>query len=59
MITKRSIKNRLDWRKRQLEKLDKAYVNYVIGDKEYNEKRPLLIGRIAELEDLLCRTKKG
>ena len=58
MITKRALRNRLDWRKRELEKLDKAYLNWVIGDEEYNAKRPLLLGRIAELEDLLCRTNK-
>lgn len=57
-MTKRALKNRLEWRKRELEKLDKSYVNFNIGDNEYNEKRPILLGRIAELEDLICHTNK-
>ena len=58
MITKRSLQKRLETRRQDLLKLDKAYVNFVIGDAEYNEKRPILLGRIEELEDILCLTAK-
>ena len=58
MTTKRKLNARLLDRKRELDKLEMAYVNFVIGDKEYEEKRPILIGRIKELEDLLCLTDK-
>ena len=56
MITKKALKIRLEQRKKDLNNLDRAYMNWVIGDTQYNEERPVLLGRIAELEDL-CHIK--
>ena len=47
----------LDARKKELDNLDRAYMNWVIGDEEYNKKRPILLGRVLELEDL-CHVKE-
>ena len=58
MITHFAIKRRLEKRKQDLDKLDRAYVNWAIGDEEYNQKRPMLLGQIEELEDILCMDKK-
>lgn len=58
MITKWALKIRLELRKRELDNLDKAYMNWNIGDKEYETKRPILLGRIEELEDLCHINKK-
>lgn len=59
MITKFSLKARLNERRRELDALDRAYVNFVIGDEEYDKKRPILVGKIEELEDILCLTVKN
>lgn len=59
MITKFSLKARLIERRRELDALDRAYVNFVIGDEEYDKKRPILVGKIEELEDILCLTVKN
>lgn len=53
MIRKKTINAILMDKKRELDKLDKTYVNYLIGDKEYGEKRPKLLGKIEQLEELL------
>ena len=57
MIRNKTLLERLRVRRQELNSLDKAYCNYVIGDKQYNEERPILLGKIAELEDLCHITK--
>ena len=52
MITRKTLKQRLDLRKQQLNQLDKAYCSYSIGESQYEKERPILLGRIEELEDL-------
>ena len=52
MIRNSTLKSRLERRKQELNQLDKSYCLYIIGDKQYEEERPILLGRIAELEDL-------
>ena len=57
MITKRKLIERLNERKSELNKLDKAYCDFRIGDSQYQNERPILLGQIKELEDL-CRINK-
>lgn len=57
MIRQKTLLERLRVRKQELNQLDKAYCSYVIGDKQYNEERPILLGKIAELEDLCHITR--
>lgn len=57
MVTKRFLLTLLNKRKSELANLDRAYMLWNIGDKEYEEKRPILLGRIEELEEL-CRIKE-
>lgn len=57
MITRFHLRAVLSARKTELDNLDRAYMNWVIGDEEYNKKRPILLGRVLELEDL-CHVKE-
>ena len=57
MVTHFYLRLRLGQRKKELDNLDRAYMNWVIGDDEYNTKRPILLGKVLELEDL-CHVKE-
>lgn len=57
MVTRFYLKARLQARRRELDNLDRAYMNWAIGDDEYKEKRPVLLGKVLELEDL-CHVKE-
>lgn len=54
MITKRRLKKEKERIENQLDRLEERYCNFAIGDKEYEERRPILIGRLMEVNDLLC-----
>lgn len=57
MITRFQLNVRLKARRKELDNLDRAYMNWVIGDEEYQTKRPILLGKVLELEDL-CHIKE-